>query len=177
MKFTPSLRSTPLQGARRKQSGIILVECLVYVAIVMTVVGLGTTLFFKFLSFHQDLDRNAADIARALKAGERWRADIRKATGPIRAFRESLQDYLEIPAGNQLIIYQFDQTNIWRHKSGETSPALFLEKVKECRFVSETRKHATAWRWEMELQTTKKTVRIQPQFTFLSVSKSHSANG
>ena len=62
----------------------MLVDCLVYLAIWVVVVGLAFSAFYRCMSYSKNLARNADDIARALKAGERWREDVRAAAGPFK---------------------------------------------------------------------------------------------
>src|SRR5213593_4873328 len=94
MKTRQGMRNSTANGFRLRngiarnppqlQQGIMLVDCLVYLAIWTVVVGLAFSAFFRCMSYSKNLARNADDIARALKAGERWRQDVRAASGPFK---------------------------------------------------------------------------------------------
>ncbi|MBT5709110.1 MAG: hypothetical protein HOI66_22550 [Verrucomicrobia bacterium] len=158
-------------GSRSMGQGFALVECLVYIAVVMTIVGIGLSLYLKLLSFHRDLERNATDITRSIKAGEVWRADIRSAVGPIESNQTDEGRFLIIPTATGSIHYHFDQQALWRQNELAKSETIFLNKVAECEFIQETRSRVTAWRCEIRLETKMKTVRIQPKFSFLAVNQ------
>lgn len=158
-------------GSRSNRQGFSLIECLVYIAVVMTILGIGLSLYLKLLSFHRDLERNASDIARSLKAGEVWRADIRSAVGPIESTRSDEETFLVIPTATGSIRYHFDQQTLWRQGELAHSETIFLHGVTECEFIQESRSRVTAWRCEIQLKTKMKTVRIQPKFSFLAVNQ------
>jgi hypothetical protein len=157
--------------SRSKRQGIALIECMVYIAVVMPILGIGLSLYLKLLSFHRDLDRNADDIARSLKAGEVWRTDIRSAVGPIETTRTDEGRFLIVPTAIGSIRYHFDQQALWRQDELAKSETIFLHSLTECEFIQETRSRVTAWRCEIQLKTKMKTVRIQPKFSFLAVNE------
>jgi hypothetical protein len=51
---------------------------------------------------------------------------------------------------------------------------VWLSNVKSSKMQSELRENVTAWRWELELKTVKKTARVRPLFTFEAVAGSTS---
>ena len=63
--------------------GFTLLECLAYLAMIVIALGLAITAFNDCWDKSNALRRNADDIVRALHAGDRWRADVRAATGRI----------------------------------------------------------------------------------------------
>ena len=67
------------------EHGTSLIELLVYMALFVVVVGFATAAFFDCWSSTKILHRDADDIARALDIGERWRADVRGATGVVQS--------------------------------------------------------------------------------------------
>src|SRR5215470_16859351 len=81
----------------RHRGGYLLVECLVYIAVLAVVMGVAFSAFYRCLSSWRDLARNTDDIARVLKAGEIWRADIRAAAGPLQPVEGPDFSALEIP--------------------------------------------------------------------------------
>lgn len=162
----------PSARSGRSREGTTLIECLIYIAVVTMLLGMGISLLSKMIGFHRDLERNAADIARCLNAGERWRADLRRATGPVRTFRDGRNDMMEIPTGEEHVLYRYDQYHLWRHTTDTSVPILALKELTRCEFIQEARSHTKTWRWEVELRTLKRVVNVQPRFTFLAVSQS-----
>ena len=61
----------------------MLMECLVYIAVFAILLGGGTAAFYFCWDHSKALIYATDDIASALHAGERWRADVRAATGKI----------------------------------------------------------------------------------------------
>ncbi len=156
-------------SAAQRNRGVTLIECLVYCSVLMILAATGIVLLGKMMGFHRDLERNANDITRSLNAGERWRADVRQATGPIRSFVEGESVLFEIPQETDSVLYQFDQHHLWRHTSSESPSWLALKDVSGCQFVLDSRSHTEAWRLEVHLKTKLKTVRVEPKFSFLAV--------
>lgn len=148
----------------------MLVECMVYIALVMIILGLGLNLFLKLLSFHRDLERNSHDIARSTKAGEIWRDDIRSASAAIQIENSADELRLTIPMGDESIEYRYRDGVLWRQATEERpSQSPFLKNLVSCEFVHESRPHAETWTWEVQLKTKKKVVHIEPRFSFLAV--------
>ena len=67
----------------RGASGVLLIECLVYVFVFAILLGGATTVFYFCWDHSRAVIFTTDDIASALRAGERWRADVRAATGKI----------------------------------------------------------------------------------------------
>ena len=113
------------------------------------------------------LRRNADDITRAVHAGELWRNDIRAAA---RALQINETDQtIRIPQRNREVLYKFTDTQVFR-KTGADAPWLpLLPRVKSSQMISDPRAHVTAWRWELELQISRRDTRLRPLFTFLAV--------
>ena len=74
----------------RRQAGVLLVECLVYIAVFGVLLGGGTAVFYFCWDHTQAMVYTTDEITSALHAGERWRADVRAATTdgttPLHAF-------------------------------------------------------------------------------------------
>ncbi len=155
--------------SRSNLRGIVLVECMVYIALVMVILGMGLNVYLKLLSFHRDLERNSHDITRTTKAGEIWRADIRSATAHLQIEGQADSLRLTIPIENDSIQYSFRDGTLWRQQSTEQSPQPLLTHIASCQFSKDSRTHTDAWVWDLKLKTKKKTVRIEPQFSFLAV--------
>jgi Tfp pilus assembly protein PilE len=152
-----------------KARGIVLIDLLVYMAVVGVVLVLTGAVLNKAFVNGGELRRNMADIERAMAAGERWRADVRSATGPIRLEKAAGGERLEIPQANGVLVYELLSKAVRRQAAGATNAELALEGVRSARMNLEERAHASGWRWELELETRNKKARIQPLFTFTAV--------
>jgi hypothetical protein len=160
LKFVPRTRSC----------GYVMIESLIYIVVWMVIVGLSFSAFFRCLSSSRDLSRNADDIARVLKAGERWRQDIREAEGVPRVVLENDLTALEIPKQSGVTTYVFEQNGVWRRSGLESPWQNVLAGVKSSRVLRQPRRNVVAWSWEVELHTKKKEVRVPPLFNFLAVA-------
>jgi hypothetical protein len=152
------------------QSGLMLVECLVYIAGFFLITGLAFAAYYRSLDNSRGLRHNADDIVRALKAGERWRADVRSARGPLALEQIDDEQALRIPQASGEIVYLFSQGAVWRKTPAEPVPVISLDGVKGSRMLMEARGEVTAWRWELELRTRQKVVRLRPLFTFIAAA-------
>lgn len=148
--------------------GFSLVECLVYISVFALVMFLAMQVFFQTRDSADRLRRNADDITRTLHAGERWREDIRTATGTPRVVEENGQVWLAIPRGTNLTVYAHFKTGVWRQESTNTTWVPALTRVKTSRMEPDVRAHVTAWRWEVELQMKDDKKHTRPLFTFLT---------
>jgi len=154
---------------RHSERGIMLIECLIYIAVVMVVIGAGLAVFFQALDFSRKLRANADDIVRAVRAGERWRADVRTATGPIRLEEGTAGLALHIPRKEGEVVY-FAVTNVLvRCTVANDRCERLLAGVKNSAFHNDTLGAVQAWRWELELAGRMKAVRVAPRFTFAAV--------
>ena len=152
-----------------KSAAIALVECLVYIGMAMVVIGLAFTAFYRYWDHSRNLRNNENDIVQALRAGERWRADVRAAAAkPILETAEQEQA-LRIPQTNGEVIYVFSLGKIWRIMAPGGREPLPLLELKTSRMTEEPRTHATAWRWEIELPSSRKLPRVRPLFSFQAV--------
>ena len=165
------------QNPPHGQQGFLLVDCLVYLAIWGIVAGLAFSAFYRCMSYSKNLARNADDIARALKAGERWRQDVRAATGPFKLVtREAgVAQALHIPQKSGEVTYLFSDGAILR-QSGTNAPWIpALSGVKSSRMEKDERQRVVSWRWEVELKNKQKVARVRPLFTFQAVAPEHKA--
>ena len=156
-----------LDTSRPRERGITLIDCLVYIALSVLLLGAAGIAFSRFLDNTKGLRRNADDITRALHVGEVWRMDIRAATGAIEA---ELEDQtIHIPTRTDQISYRFANAQVWRkaNRGAEWTPV--LSRVKNSQMESDNRTRVKAWRWEVELETVKKSARVHPLFTFIAV--------
>ncbi|MDW8310480.1 MAG: hypothetical protein RMK20_13990 [Verrucomicrobiales bacterium] len=146
-----------------------LIEVMVYIAMLWVLLAVAYVAFDRALWRSEALRRSADDITRALRAGERWRADVRAATGPIRVERTEDGERLWIPGPRGLIAYERMTNALVRREAGASS-ALLLTRVRASTMSAEPRDRVTVWRWELELQPpTKRPASVRPLFTFLAV--------
>ncbi|MEK7686069.1 MAG: hypothetical protein AAB466_11665 [Verrucomicrobiota bacterium] len=163
-------RSSPVpRHSRQTERGILLVDCMVYIALWSVVVGLAFASFYRCLDQTRHLSRNASDIARALQAGERWREDIHQAMGELALIESGEAQELRIPQQAGDVVYLFKEGTVFRRAGEKSRWAQLLADVKESSMQKDPRAHVTAWRWEVELKTTQKVVRLRPLFTFQAV--------
>ncbi len=168
---SPSVTSGRLRTGEC-ESGILLVECLVYMAVWSVVVGLALATFYHAWDNSRSLARYSEDVASALKAGERWRAEVREATAPLRLVQEPgvpIQA-LHIPQPSGDIVYCCTGTNLLR-RVGENGPwRVILPAVKASCMAPDSRGSLVSWRWELELVSSpKRQTRLRPLFTFQAV--------
>ena len=152
-----------------RERGISLLEILVYMGLFVVVTGFATILFFQTWDDSRGLRRDADDIVRALHAGDEWRADIRKAAGPISVSEAKGVQQLHIPSASGEIVYEFTGQKVLR-EAGSVTNRVVLANVKGSRMEPDSRPDIKAWRWELELTTAKKTAYIRPLFTFEAVA-------
>jgi Tfp pilus assembly protein PilE len=172
MKFSAT---TPFCTPARRRRGASLIECLVYIGVLFVVLAVAGAAYARVLDHVRQVRRVAADIARALEAGERWRADVRGATAPPRLVTEGPIQALHLPGPDAEVVYLFDGSNVVRRAGTNAPGQTFLPRVKASRFVPDPRQHITAWRWDVELQPGPRPGRTPPWFSFLAVANPKTA--
>lgn len=153
----------------RERSGIVLIDLLVYISVLGLVLVLIGAVFHQSLINGGQLRRNIDDLERAMVAGERWRTDIRGATGAVRLETNNAAEFLVIPQGRGDVVYQFLTNAVWRWSPGRENPELALAGVRSARMFMEKRERAAGWRWELELDQRRKNAKVKPLFTFTAV--------
>ncbi|MGD0058735.1 MAG: prepilin-type N-terminal cleavage/methylation domain-containing protein [Verrucomicrobiia bacterium] len=141
-----------------------LIEMLVYIAVLAVVIDLSFAAYYRYDLYTRNLRRNADDIVRVMRAGERWRDDVRHATAPPHA----IDNGVAIPQPSGEIDYVFANGTVWRQVAGTRTIA--LKQLKASTMSVDPRQHVDAWRWELELTSPKKTVLVHPLFTFTAVA-------
>ena len=159
------MKLRPAIPPARTGAGYLLIECLVYLSVIVVVLGLGTGAFYVCWDHSKALLYATDDITAALHAGERWRADIRGATGKITVEITAEGKRLRIPRGTNELIYSFNRGEIRRIAPAQFSE-LLLARVKASEMVMETRGPVAAWRWELALTQRRKETRLPLEFTF-----------
>jgi hypothetical protein len=153
----------------RCESGILLVECLVYIAVFGILLGIGTAAFYFCWDHSKALIYATDDISSALRAGEHWRADVRAATGKISVETTATGEVVRIPETEREIVYRFESGEMRRQIALETFSQLLLPKVKKSQMKMNTRGEVNAWRWELELTERRKETHLPLLFTFEAV--------
>ena len=150
----------------RGTSGMFLLECLVYISVFAILLGGATTAFY-FCWDHSDaLIYTSNDIASSLHVGERWRADVRAATGKITVETNATGEVARIPEGARTISYRFESGEVRRQISASGNPQLLLANVRASKMEMDARGGVRAWRWELELFPCRKETHLPLMFTF-----------
>ena len=165
MKLPPSISRT------RTQAGYLLIECLIYLSVLVVILGLGLGAFYVCWDYSKALHYATDDINAALHAGERWRTDIRNATGKITVETTAEGERLRIPHGTNELIYNFNAGEVRRQIASSGFSELLLPKVKVSQMVTEKRGPVAAWRWEVELTPRRKETHLPLLFTFEAAAK------
>lgn len=144
----------------------MLVECLAYIAVFAILLGGATTVFYFCWDHTKAVMYATDDIASVLRAGERWRADVRQATGSISVATTVAGEDVKIPEGEKEILYHFDSGEMRRQISSSEFSELLLPKVKSSEMKMDARGEVRAWRWELELNPRRKETNLPLRFTF-----------
>lgn len=152
---------------RKQNSGIMLLECVAYIAGLAVVMGLAYGAYYRCMATSTGMRRNATDITKVLQCGERWREDVRRATGNLSVTEANERQTMRIPQKSGAVIYIFENGAIKRSMDGKTWSAV-LSNVKTTQIKKEERKQVVAWRWEVELSA-RKEAKVRPLFTFQAV--------
>ena len=139
---------------RKRDSGISLIECLAYISGLAIVMGLAYGAYYRCMATSNGMRRNATDIVDALQCGERWREDVRRATGDLSVSEVSGRQTVRIPQKSGVVIYVFENGTIERSADGKNWNAV-LPNVKTSQIKKDERKQVVAWRWEVELNSRK----------------------
>jgi hypothetical protein len=122
------------------------------------------------------LERNTADIVRALQAGERWREDVRATTRGAVLIPGADEFILRLPRpqGSVAYVVRVRDGTIFREEQPGNHREQLLSNVKQSEFHHERRSQVAGWRWELELQGQRAT-RVRPLFTFLALAQAEPA--
>ncbi len=151
---------------RRRYAGIVLIECLVYISVFAILLGGATTAFYFCWDHSRAVIFATDDISSALRAGERWRADVRAATGKITVETSATGEVARIPEGARTVSYRFESGEVRRQISTSDYQELLLAKVKTSRMAMDARGSVSAWRWEVELLSRRKEANLPLLFMF-----------
>ena len=166
--------ASPAPTVRRR--GFLVVEALMYMALLLMFSTLAYQVYHRAKQQSADIHRQSRQISLAMRAGERWRADVRQATVAPEwipsAWHKAVVMRLTTPTGN--IDYFFEGSRVWR-KAGDAPKEKILFNVKSSEMVDDPHGAIPAVRWELELKTQGgRRARTRPLFTFLAVPNSQS---
>ena len=150
----------------RRQSGVSLIECLVYVAVFAILLGIGTASFYFCWDHTRATIFTADEIGSALRAGETWRADVRAATGKISVETTATGETVKISEGGKEILYRLADGELRREIPAQKLSRVLLPKVKSSAMTTAPRDGVTAWRWELEVTPRRKDAHLPLLFTF-----------
>ncbi len=153
-------------AAARRRSGIVLIECLVYIAVFAILLGIGTAAFYFCWDHTRATIFTATEIESALRAGETWRTDVRAATGKISVTTTADGETVKIPGRGGSVVYRFGGGELRREIPTRHYSRLLLEKVKISETRATPRAGVTAWRWELEVTPRRKEAHFPLLFTF-----------
>jgi Tfp pilus assembly protein PilE len=160
--------------SRSDRAGFTIIECLVYSMVLLILLGCAYAAFYRCVENSVRLRRSTDDIANALHAGERWRADVRTVNGPIRFEIMDGQRVLQLPGEQGQVAYLYT-TNVILRRAGHGAWTCLLNNVAASEMESDPRPNVGAWRWELELKPrSRKPAPVRPLFTFLAVPEASS---
>ncbi len=153
------------------KAGITLVECMCYIAVflILSAVAMGT--FYLSWDHSKALISATDDISAALRAGERWRADVRAASGTIQIEKTSSGEVVIIPEGGKEIVYRLNAGEMRRQAGSDGFSALLLPRVVSSEMIPDTRGGVQAWRWELEVAQRRRETHLPLMFTFEAAQK------
>jgi Tfp pilus assembly protein FimT len=149
-----------------RAAGIMLIECLVYIAVFAVLTSIGMAVFYFCWDHTRAVIFATEDVSSALRAGERWRADVRGATGKITVETTAAGEVVRLPEPEKEIVYRFESGEVRREVSASKNSQVLLPKVKSSQMQAETRGPVSAWRWELELTPRRQETQLPLLFTF-----------
>jgi hypothetical protein len=159
----------------RRHGASMLIHCLVFMAAWLVIGAFAIKALFTMINGTTRLRATGNDIVAAMSIGERWRADIRAATGPVTTKVGEHGTLLEIPQGDHAVVYLQEHDELVRQHADGSRSAVVLRDVADTKFMKEQRGPVSAWRWELELKPNhSKNPSMKPLFTFLAVTGSDS---
>lgn len=153
-------------SSRQHRSGIMLIECLVYIFVFAVLLGGGMAVFYYCWDHTRAVIFTAGEIESTLRAGETWRADVRAATGRVSIESTATGEVVRIPRNEKEIVYRFSDGELRREIPAQNHSRVLLAKVKTSEMKTTPRSDVTAWRWELELTPRRKEARLPLLFTF-----------
>jgi len=160
------MKALPVISKTRRTAGILLIECLVYIGVFALLTGIGFAAFYLCWDDSRAMIYATDDIGSALRTGERWRADVRSATGKITVESTPAGELLRIPRGKDEIFYSYHNGAVRRKLASANFSELLFAKVNASQMSGEARSGVTAWRWELDLVVRRPETHLPLLFTF-----------
>lgn len=170
MQAGPCRAFNQLKPGLRARRGMALVDCLAYIALLAMILTMAFGAFYRAMEHSRELARNAAEIARAMHAGERWRADVRASTQPPRLESVGNESQLRLGSAAGEVNYTFRGGVVLRQALPNTNWVELLPRTTGSRMFEERRQQVGVWHWEVELKAGQKGARVPPLFSFLAVA-------
>jgi Tfp pilus assembly protein PilE len=155
----------------RGRAGITLIECMTFIAVFLILSSIAMGAFYFFWDRSAALISATDDISAALNAGERWRADVRGATGTITVETLASGETVNIPEGESEVVYHFASGRMQRQIGSASFNPFQLTKILSSEMKSESRGGVKAWRWELQLAQRRKETYLPLLFTFEAAQK------
>ncbi len=155
---------------RQSRAAATLIECLVYIGVLATLLGVATSAFYRCYEHMRSLRRNADDITRVLHLGELWRNDVRQAIQP--PALDATAQILHIQHKDGVVDYHFTENQVLRRTSTAAPWSSALTNLNQSQIRLEQHNGVAAWRWELQLKPLRKPARVPPLFTFTAVPES-----
>ncbi|HEX4119101.1 MAG TPA: hypothetical protein VH619_00635 [Verrucomicrobiae bacterium] len=148
----------------RKSAGYFLIELLVYMALLVVIWELAYAAYWRCLDNSKRLQLNAAEILQAVEAGERWRGDVRLSRSA------SIHGNLfTLVQPGDTVEYRFDKESVMRRSTRSNRTVCLLNNVRFSGMNADPRRQVRGWKWELEMQSSKKPPFLRPLFTFEAV--------
>jgi hypothetical protein len=158
------------------RSGLSLIQCLVYIAVIGVLISVGGFTVAKAWDAHRAVTRNANDIHRAMNAGERWRQEVRRAIRPLEVMTGSSNTVCRITTAPGIIEYQLTGGSLQRRDGDQGAWLNVLSRVRASDMRGLTQAGVTACRWELEMEPAHKRAKLRPLFTFTAVPRQNPPN-
>ena len=149
----------------RRTTGILLIECLVYISVFAILTGIGMAAFYLCWDDTKAVIYATDDIHAALNAGELWRADVRAAAGNITVVQAAGGELMRM-RGRKEIDYRFAGGQVHREIPASHISQLLLATVKSSQMTKDGRAGVAAWRWELDLVVRRPETHLPLLFTF-----------
>jgi len=160
-----------IQHSRSRRRGALILEVIAYLAIFVVVLGMATDAFYQSWSASGALRRDAEQISQSMQAGERWRADVRGASGEIEKTSANGREVIRIPQAQGEIIYSFADAELRRRPASGGKESVVLSKIKSSRMQIEREPYGLVCQWDLELEPNRaRHGMLAPLFTFAAVA-------
>ena len=165
----PAHDQVRVQGKSRGMAGVMLIECLVYIAVFALLTSIGLAAFYLCWDHSKALIYATEDIHASLLAGEHWRADVRGAAGKITLEPTATGEALRVPQREQAVVYRFEGGEVRREIPERHTSDLLVARTKASHMSLESRAGVAAWRWELQLASRRSETQLPLLFTFEAV--------